>query len=238
MKSLTILSMCACLAGCAPAAREVLGDVARYSPADAAYVMGEGPEPVVLRDPLTGEKLRCRDELERAAPALSDALDDVVHDRRGRLVARASLAPITAVGTAGTMLGRGLLSPAMGVSALVSSPQPRTLYERASAAFAAGRFEESRSLYQSLVIGGGRGEALCCDLPRAWLDLSLYYLALSDEALHRDEEAAAAFAAFLNTATLRDEARYRDAEQRLARLRAVPACTSRADFTMAWRRAR
>jgi hypothetical protein len=226
------------LAACAPTAHERFGDVARYAPGYAAYVMGGGGDPVILRDPVTGEKIRCREDLERVAPALAGALADEARDRRARAVAPMALGPLTAAGRAALMIGEGLWYPATEIDELVASPQPRQVYTAARAAFLSGRFGEARERFLVLVVDRGRGDAGVDDLPRALVEQSLYYLALCDEQLHLEDEARAAFHRFLSTSSVEDEARYRDAEARLARLGVETRCGSRADLAFAWRRPR
>jgi hypothetical protein len=228
------------LSACAPTAAARFGDVARYAPARAGYVMGAGDAAVLLRDPVTGEKLRCREDVERLAPALAGMLEDEARDRHAAAVAPVAVGPFTLAGRAAQMMGDGLFFPAAKFDELVASPQPRQVYTRARAAFLEGRFAEARELFLVLLVEKGRGDAMIDDLPRAFVEHSLYYLAVCDEALHRDEEARAALHAFLTRSTVEDEARYRDAEARLVRLggAAAPACASRAELAFDWRRAR
>jgi hypothetical protein len=151
-----------------------------------------------------------------------------------------ALGPLTVVGHAAGMVGSGLLYPLLELDELFVSSQPRQVYRKARAAFMASRFAEARELFLALVANGGHGDAQIDDLPRAWVEHSLYYVALSAEALHRDEEAREALRRFLEMSSVKDEARYRDAEARLARLEGKPGsgCASRADFTFAWQRSR
>ena len=227
------------LPACAPSAHERFGDVARYAPRYAGYIAGDvDGDPVLLRDPLTSEKIRCREDLERVAPALADTLDDLAHDRHARTVSWATLGPFAFVGGAARMVATALWYPAFQFDEAFASPQPRRLYERAREAFLAKRFAEARDLFLSLVVNEGHGDAQIDDLPRAFVEHSLYYLAVCDEALHQDEEAREALRRFLSMATAENEDRYRDAEARLARLGPVAGCASRADFTFTWRRSR
>ena len=228
------------LSACAPTAAERFGDVARYAPGRAGYVMGDGDAAVLLRDPVTGEKIRCREEVERLAPALAGVLEDEARDRHARAVAPVAAGPFTVAGRAALMLADGLLYPASQVDELVASPQPRQVYTRARAAFLAGRFAEARELFLLLLVEKGHGDAQIDDLPPAFVEHSLYYVAVCDEALHRDDEARAALHRFLTMSSTEDEVRYRDAEARLGRLGGAPVsrCASRAALTFAWRGSR
>lgn len=227
------------LSACAPTAHERFGDVARYSPRYAGYVVGNADDdPVILRDPVTAEKIRCREDLERVAPALADSLEDVARDRHARTTSWVALGPFTVAGKAMGMVAAGLLYPVFQFDEIFASTQPRQLYAKAREAFLANRFAEARELFLALVISKGRGDAAIDDLPQAFVEHSLYYVALCDEALHRDEEAKEAFHRFLSMSSAKNEDRYRDAEARLARRDGTAACASRADFTLTWRRPR
>jgi hypothetical protein len=80
MKSLA-LAAAWMLAACTPTAHEPFGDVARYAPSYGACVIGGEDAPLILGDPVTSEKIRCRSDLERVAPALGHVLDDETRDR-------------------------------------------------------------------------------------------------------------------------------------------------------------
>lgn len=228
------------LSACAPTAHERFGDVARYAPSYASYVVGGEDDVVILRDPVTSQKIRCREDLLLRAPALADTLEDEARDRHARAVAPVALGPLTVAGYAAGAVALGLWLPVSAIDELFVSTQPRQLYEKARAAFQAQSFAEARELFLALVTNNGHGDAQIDDLPRAWVELSLYYLALSAEALHNDEEAREAFRRFVTMSSVKDEERYRDAEARLARLddKAGSECASRADFTFAWGRSR
>jgi hypothetical protein len=234
MKSLLIAAAGSMLAACSPTAHERYGDVARYAPSYGGYVLGGDEEPLVLRDPVTSEKIRCRDDLERVAPALVDVLDDETRDRNARRVAPIALGPISLAAYGAALLGIGLWYPAAAFGEGVASAPPGRVYDQARAAFLAGRYEVSRERFLTVVIERGRSDADLDQLPVIFVEHSLYYLALSDEALHRDAEAEAAFRRFLTTSTRKNELRYRDAEARLARLEGPRAvrCGSRADYVL------
>lgn len=240
MRRLLLAAASLLFSACAPSAAQQFGDVARYAPARAGYVIGDGDAAVLLRDPVTGEKIRCREDVERLAPALAGVLEDEARDRHARAVAPIAAGPFTLAGRAALMLGDGLLYPAFQFDELVASPQPRQVYTRARAAFLESRFAEARELFLLLLVEKGRGDVLIDDLPRPFLEHSLYYVAVCDETLHRDDEARAALRRFLTMSSTEDEVRYRDAEARLGRLEGAPAsrCASRAALTFAWRRAR
>ena len=222
------------LAGCTPTAQERFGDVARYAPSYGAYVIGADDDVLVLRDPVSSEKIRCKNDLERAAPALAAALDDAVRDRHARKVAPIALAPITLTVGAAELLGLGLWSPAEAFAEGVAPPQPRGVYDAGRAAFLGGRFAEARDRFLVLAIVRPHGGTEIGALPESYYEHALYYLALADEALHQDAEARAALSRFLTTSTAKNELRYRDAEERLARLEGPGAvrCASRADFDL------
>jgi hypothetical protein len=221
------------LPACATTAHERLGDVARYAPAYAGYVMGDA-DPVLLRHPLTHEKIRCREDLAPLAATLTEALEDEVRDRHVRRVADVALGPFTLVGRAAALLGAGLVFPGVAIVSAALSPGRLALYTQAREGFLAGRFGAARDLFEAVLLGH---DGLTV-LPLPWIERSVYYLGLSDEALGRPREAGEALRRFLTTAATPDEERYRDAEQRLARIEpgALPACRSRADLHVSWQR--
>lgn len=237
MKRILVGACCLLLSACAPTAHERFGDVARYAPRYAGYVIGDiDDDPVLLRDPVTSEKIRCREDLERVAPALADTLEDVSRDRHARVVSSVALGPFTLTGRALMMAAAGLVYPMNQLDEAFVSTQPRRLYAKARDAFMAHRFAEAREMFLALVANGGHGDAVIDDLPPAYVEHSLYYVGLCDDLLHRDDEAREALRRFLVIASARNEDRYRDAEARLARLDGKPGCASRADFTFTWRR--
>ncbi|MFT3770383.1 MAG: hypothetical protein QM820_33565 [Minicystis sp.] len=236
MKRVLVGISCLLLSACAPTAHERFGDVARYAPRHAGYVVGDDDDPVILRDPVTAEKIRCRADLERVAPALADSLEDAARDRHARTVSQVALGPFTLAGKAAGMVAAGLLYPVLKFDEIFASAQPRQIYVKAREAFLAKRFAEARALFLTLIINKGHGDAIIDDLPPAFVEHSLYYVAVCDEALQRDEEAKEAFRQFLSMSAAPNEERYRDAEARLARLEGKPGCASRSDFLFTWRR--
>jgi hypothetical protein len=192
-------------------------------------VVGE-VDPVILRHPVTHEKIRCREDLVPVAGALADGLADDVRDRDARRTADAALWPFSLVGRGATALGMALLFPPAGIVEPTLSPDARALYAEARDAYLAGRFEAARDLFLAT--------ALARDglppLPATWKACSVYYLALCDEALHRPDEAAEALRRFLTVTATPDEARYLDAERRLAQIApgALPTCASREPLTL------
>src|SRR5262249_20915052 len=157
---------------------------------------GDADAPVILRDPVTSEKIRCREDLERVAPALEEAIEDEVHDRHARTVSAAALGPFTVAGTAAAMVGTGLWYPTLKFHGTATPTRQRQLYMKARDAFMARRFAEAREAFLALVINHGCGDAGIDDLPREFAERSLYYVGLSGEALHRDEEASEALRRF------------------------------------------
>jgi hypothetical protein len=177
------------LLGCAPTAHDLLGDVAHYAPAFAGYVAGSGTELVLLRDPVTSGKIRCREDLERVAPAVTAAAEDGLHNRHARQVAGATFAPLTLFTSASLMIGTGALFPAAAIVDVSVSANRRDLYLEARDLYIAGRADAARE----------------------------HFL-------------------FVERAQVRDEAAYRQAEERLSSLdpAALPGCRSRAPVTFAW----
>lgn len=82
-------------AGCA-SAPSVYGQRARFSPAFHGYVMapndgsddpGTEETHLLLRDPLTGKKLRCREDVEEWREIYEDVALDELHDHRAAVAA-------------------------------------------------------------------------------------------------------------------------------------------------------
>jgi hypothetical protein len=222
------------LLGCAPTAHERLGDVARYAPAFAGYVVGSGAEPVILRDPVTYEKIRCREDLERVAPAVAAAVEDEVHDHHARAVADGALAPFTLVGRAATTLGVGFVFPGAAITQASQSPGRRDRYARARELFLAGRFDAARDAFMGVIVA----QDGLTTLPQPWIEQTAYYLGVCDDTLHRTRDAAEELRRFLVLSSTSDEERYRDAERRLARIEpgALATCRSQEPLELGWRR--
>jgi hypothetical protein len=224
------------LGGCAPSARERYGGEARYAPSFHSYVVGTGPHPALLRDPLTESKIQCRERLEEVAPALARALEDRIEDRHWTLVSRAALLPVSLPGYALYHAGVGMFVVAAGPSLLLTSPSQRTLYEEAGKAFTAQRWGQAGELYERAL--ARRFDSVVEDSSPLLRDQILYYLGASRERSGDRGAAREAYQSFLDQGAWESEEAYRDAEAGLVRLGAPPpACRSREPLAMPWKEA-
>ena len=221
--------------GCA-GARARFGDVARFSPEVDGYVAGSGDDARVLRDPITATKIRCAPDLERALPAIVASLEDDAHDARLRDRARAAFFPLTAIGEAGVQVGVGMFGAPVGLLLLFLGPSRRSLYRDARRAYLDHEYAKAREGFSAVLYAIDADDPYA-PLPPRFVDLSLYYLGVCDEQLHRDGEAIEAFTRFVSEGSWRGADEYRDAEARLARVAPsrLPSCASRADVRLAWR---
>ncbi len=236
------------LAACAPTARAKLGNVAHYAPAYHGYVIGNeqsaerspSNELLLLRDPVTERKIRCREELERAAPVLAEVLEARVHDDYWASASPLIMLPVTVVGESISYAGLGLVAIAAAPSAPFLSPNRRTLYLKAREAYMAHRYDEARELFQAVVAYADYTGSEADATSRTLADISLYYLGLSDEQIGNQGRAKLAFRRLLEHASWHNEQAYGDAEARLLRLGEKPLshCRSQEDFAFPWKEAR
>lgn len=220
------------LTACAPLARERYG-AARYAPERRSYVVGSGADTVLLRDPLTDTKIRCRERLVEVAPALASAAEERLRDRHHDAVSRAALLPLSAPGYALAYAGMGLVAVSILPGMAAGPPTRRALYEQAGKAFTARRYADAAALYEQAL--SRRSAALDDTSPRLY-DTIIYYLAASLEQTGEHDRARDAYRAFVDRGTEENEEAYRYAEAALIRLRApVPACASQEPLEMPWK---
>jgi tetratricopeptide (TPR) repeat protein len=207
--------------GCATPLAE-LGDHAYFSPAFRGYVMARhdgsddpaSDEPVLLlRDPLTGSKLRCREEVERWRELHEDLAVDRIRDERAGIAAGttagvifgplAALQPLGAVSVYQALLvGSAMYQGLSSDDAYELLEQGFALHRRKRHAQAAARFE--RALAKDPAIGV---------LSKAYFFLGIAYL---EQKKHDD--ARLALLLFQDRAAVRDVVAFRKAEARLAEL--------------------
>lgn len=224
-------------AGCGASNAEAqYGTVARYSHYVRGYVVTRSEleqagapsayapsAPVlVLRDPLSGTKVRCREQLVAWLGAQTRGADGVVRDGHDQVVSMTVMTPFTLVAGAGLMfitLPFGALS--YTPHWIAGPPTEATYYRRGTEAFRAGRYDEAaKDLETSLVMFPGGGAL-------GGHTYVLYYLGLAYEQLHRDDLARRALQAFVERAVVSNDQAYQTAEDRLARLGGgLPKCTS------------
>lgn len=233
-----VLAGAALSAGCA-SAPSVYGHRARFSPAYQGYVMAEdngSDDPddddtvMLLRDPLTGEKLRCNEDVVAFRELHEDLAADAVHDENvaiavgittgtvfGPLVA---LQPVGAVVLAETMLTSELLYDSFDSDDAVELLTAGiALYDRTRYAKAAEVIE--RALAKNPGVG--------------LFDKAYLYLGLSYAKEHKKERAAIALSMFIDRAAVRDVEAYRTAATALKKLGVErPRCDSLAPVELHW----
>ena len=232
-------ALAAVVAGCTP--QGTWGNHAIYAPDLREYVLEASPgsrSVMALVNPITGKKIRCREDLDRYLPAITRSLATGVHDLNMvpavGIPAILVTAPLAVPGGvliyAGGVIGAG---PAELFYRALESPAPDALYEKGTQAFEQHRDAEAELLFERALLkslepaSGGTGP----DVMRAG-----YFLGILYERAGRPRDAGRAFKMFVERAQVRDEAAYRQAEERLVSLdpAALPACRSRAPVTFAW----
>jgi tetratricopeptide (TPR) repeat protein len=221
------------LTACAPLARERYGD-AHYAPERRGYVVGSGADTVLLRDPRTDTKIRCRERLEEVAPALASAIEDRLRDRHHHTVSRAVLLPLSASGHALEYAGAGLFAVSILPGVAAGPPTRRALYQQAGEAFTARRYADAATLYEQAL--ARRNDSPVERTSPHLRDMILYYLAASLEQSGAPGRARDAYQTFVDRGSEENEDAYRYAESALARLGApVEACASQEPLKMPWK---
>jgi hypothetical protein len=224
--------------GCARAPA-VFGTRARFSPAFQGYVMavdngsddpGAHDKVVVLRDPLTGNKLRCQKDVIEWRELHEDLAVDRVRDDN---------AAIAAAVTAGTLFAPLLVVQPIGSAATVEALMATSrLYDTlrsddATQLLARGIVLYRRQRYPQAARMIER--ALAKDGTVGILDKAFLYLGLSyNEEGHRDR-ARLALLMFVERAVVRDVDAYRTAETKLRTLDVeLDPCASTEPVELHW----
>ncbi|MCC6522040.1 MAG: hypothetical protein IT373_05215 [Polyangiaceae bacterium] len=214
-------ALVATLTGCATALGE-FGDQARFAPAFRGYVMAQrngSDDPgvddavLLLRDPLTGDKLRCRDEVLEWRELYEDLATDRVHDENVAVAVGATTGAVFAPLLAAYPVGGLVLTEAMLVSG--------ALYEDFAADDAfellgKGIALRERTRHAQAIAYLER--ALAKDPAVGLIDKAYYYLGLSYAERGASERARLALELFVDRAGVRDVEAYREAEATLERL--------------------
>lgn len=224
--------------GCATAP-ETFGTRARYSPAFHGYVMApddgsDDPAPgqtaLLLRDPLTGEKLRCREEVIDWRELHEDLASDLVEDDNAAIAAGATtaslFAPLLVVQPVGALV---LAEAALTGGALYDDLASDDAYEL----FAGGvtLFRRHRYRQASTILE----RALAKDATVGVIDKAYLYLGLAYAHQQRRDRAALALTMFVTRSAVRDVDAYREAERALAELGApVEGCQSTDPVDLSW----
>lgn len=226
--------------GCLGSGEAQYGDVAQYSPVYRAYVVtkedsrnagnagGTAVAPsgnvLVLRDPITLDKLRCRESLPPWMDAQGRGADVNVRLQGSVRNTGIAMSPFVVVGA---VVGGALLAVGFAPYFLAHPPSGDNWYDRGTAFFREGKYEDARSAFETS-LSADAGE-------RTLRSYALYYLGLSYEQLRQDDRAREALTTFVRRTAVANAAEFQAAEERLARLGApIPSCESTARVPMKW----
>jgi tetratricopeptide (TPR) repeat protein len=224
--------------GCA-SAPGVYGNSARYSPAFHGYVMAENDgsdDPSVeatvllLRDPLTGSKLSCRDEVLEWRELYEDVADDAVQDANAAtatlITATAAFAPLVAMEPVGALvLAESMLASGWMFDEL-RSENATELLARGIVLYRRKRFAQAATVIE---------RALAKDGTVGILDKAYLYLGLSYSELGNDKRARVALAQFKERSAVRDVQAYREADSALNKLGGASSrCSSTEPVDLHW----
>jgi len=226
------------LAGCA-SPQAVYGDRARFSPAFHGYVMAKNDgsdDPakdetvLLLRDPVTGKKLLCREDVVEWRELHEDLAMDDMHDHRAAIAAAVTTSVVF-----GSIAG---MEPLGGLAVLEGISVTQNLYDllrtkNAPELLAAGvaLFDRERFSQSSLFIE----RALAKDSAVGVQGKAFYYLGLAYVEQGKRARAGTALTAYLDKAAVRDVDSYRKAESTLASLGVRrKACASTEPVDLHW----
>lgn len=226
------------MAGCASAPGDY-GTKARFSPALQGYVMArdEGSddpdkdEPVLLlRDPLTGKKLRCREDVTEWRELYEDLAIDRAHDDNVAIAVGvttgALFGPLLALEPVGGLLLAEAMLTADSLYGDLSSDDATELLAAGIALYKRERFVQAAAVIE---------RALAKDPGVGVLDKAALYLGLAYDHLGRRDRATLALSHFLERAVVRDVGAYREAASALKRLGVKrPVCASTEPVELRW----
>lgn len=223
--------------GCASAGGQY-GHHARYAPAVRGYVLSaetgrDDPAPdapfVLLTNPLTEEKIRCREDVARWLAPHQDEAAARVHDENLAVAGGIALAPLGVAGSYVGVFAHALIATTQIPRYAAGAPSAEDHYRAGVDHAEQTRFDEARiSLERALVMAPELGSGSL-----AWL-----YLGVSYTALGRVDEARDALLAFVHRAAVIDTDAYRTAEKWLLHLgHPKPArCSSQDPIPVVWSR--
>ncbi|NUP14393.1 MAG: tetratricopeptide repeat protein [Polyangiaceae bacterium] len=207
--------------GCA-SAPEVFGDKARFSPAFDAYVMAQpngSDDPgvddtvLLLRDPLTGNKLRCREDVLAWRELHEDIGAEAVHDDNVALgvgvATGAVFGPLLAMEPVGALLLAEALMTSEDLNDLLASADGTELLAAGITLYQRRRFSQASAVIE---------RALAKDPSVGIVDKAYFYLGLSYREMGKKKRARLALTLFMDRAGVRDIDAYREAENALAEM--------------------
>lgn len=223
---------------CASAPRD-FGTQARFSPAFRGYVMSAdrgsddpGPDErvLVLRDPLTGNKLRCREEVVEWRELHEDLAVDQVHDRNVGIAVAVTTGVVFTPLLAAQPVGGLVLAEALLTGGELydrfSSDDATKLLAHGIALYNRKRYPKAAQVIEL---------ALAKDGAVGVLDKAFFYLGLSYDQQGNEARARLALSMFLERAAVRDVGAYRDAEAKLKTLGVERApCASTDPVDLHW----
>lgn len=225
--------------GCTPAG--TWGNEARYAPDFRGYVIARSPESsarILLKNPLTEKKLRCREELEPYLVPITREAATTKHDENVALKATLPagttvLFPVAGTGVLLGGLATDLLVLPEGLYWLMRSPGRDTLYDRGKHAFDEKRFAEAERLFERAL---ARSEGSFASPGSAESQRATYFLGILYERDGRPRDAVRAYRQFIERADVRDEKAYDEAEKHLTALEpaALAPCRSQEPLTFTW----
>jgi hypothetical protein len=208
------------------------GHEARYAPSYRSYALAEDngtddpdrddESTVVLRDPISERKIRCREELERWMVHYRRKVLDDVHDENWAIASPIIMLPASLVA------GLGVDVAAIGIGVaeipfnIARSEDEHSIYERGVEAFARDDWAEATRLLELGLVKGRRG-------------LSTYYLGIAYANMGRTDDAVYALTAFVERSLVQEVTAYRNAERWLGYLDApVEPCRSTEPVKIHW----
>lgn len=216
---------------CSPADR--YGSQVRYAPSFRAYVLaadsGSDDPPtedaIVLRDPITQRKIRCREHLDKWADAYRQDAIDRLHDEAWEIASPILMAPATVVAALALDVLMVSVSFAELPYQMARSEDGTSLHEKAEEAFARDRWVEAARLFElALVRDGGLSTGL-----------ATYYVGIAYANQGRSDEAREALTAFVERSLAMEVTAYRNAERWLRWLDApIEPCASQEPLEIAW----
>ena len=236
--AIPLLALALTATGCATTA-EAFGEKARYSPAFRGYVLGPhdgshdppaGASVLLLRDPLTGDKIACADQVDGVRELFEDLAADQLHDDEvaigvgvGMGIALAPLAVVQPLGAAGMFYG-GWATQSLYEG--LASDDAEELVAQAIALAERRRHAQAEWLFL---------HALSRDPLVGITDKTLLHLGRAYLAQAKHDEARAALTLFVTRAGVRDVEAYEEAEALLRELSVGPeACSSREPIDLHW----
>lgn len=236
---ISMLCLIAWLTGACATAPAELGTRARFSPAFRGYVMsaeegsddpGPDAQVLLLRDPLTGNKLRCREEVLQWRELHEDLAVDHVHDHNAAVAVAVATSVVFAPLLAAQPVGGLVLAEAMLAGGQLydelRSDDATTLLARGISLYKRERYPRAAQIIEL---------ALAKDSAVGLVDKAYLYLGLAYDRQGNKERARLALSMFVDRAAVRDVDAYRDAESKLTALEVErPACASTEPVDLRW----